>query len=201
MMATTASTIGVFLSYAVRNSQLAETVRRDLADSGLEVFDPHEIGAQTAATADDTLRAELAESDAVIVVIAQGDTLPSSVLFYVGAASAWHKPIFVVTDRPGALNLPSFFKADAVFPLARLDELANRLKRIAEPLSAEEMAALIAAYEEFGVSVDQMVGDPAQLHAFSTAFNRRVKRHQSDAKIIQSLLRLRKRGALAKVRR
>jgi hypothetical protein len=200
MMATTTPTVGVFLSYAARDSWIADIVRRELSDSGFAVFDASQR-IPPGSNFGDVLRAELAESDAVLVIAQQGGLLPSSVAFEVGAASAWHKPVFVVTDKPGTLDLPSFLQSHRVFPLARLDELARTLKDAAEPLSDHEIAALIDAYQSFAVPVDQLIGDPTRLHSFSGEFNKRIERPQSDARLMQNLLRLRKRGVLPKLGR
>ena len=200
MMATTTPVVGVFLSYAAHDSRIAEVVRRELLDSGFGVFDPYEAnlpGAQFG----DMLRAELAESDAILVIAQQGSVLPSSVAFEVGAASAWHKPIYVVTDKLGTLDLPSFLQSHRVFPLTRLDELARTLRNAAEPLTENEKSVLVDVYQSVEIPVDQLISDPSTLHSFSSEFNKRVERPQSDARIMQHLLRLRKRSALPKIGR
>jgi len=199
-MATTTPSVAVFLSYAARDSRIAEIVRRELSESGLDVFDPNEVKLR-GEDFGDMLRAQLAESDAILVITQPESVVPSSVAFEVGAASAWHKPVYVVTDEPGTLHVPSFLRSHQIFPVTRLDELARTLKNAAEPLSDLEKSALADVYERVGVSVDQLISDPTSLHAFSKEFNDRVERPLSDARLMQQLLRLRKRGELPKMRR
>ncbi|HTW95183.1 MAG TPA: toll/interleukin-1 receptor domain-containing protein [Tepidisphaeraceae bacterium] len=116
------------MSFALRDRRLAIKVAHILSESGLNVVRPDELepGGEYSAAVRDAMR----RSAAMVVVLSQAaiesEQIPSSVLFEIGAGFGAEKPIFVVTDNPGA-KLPFGTPKLRILPASRVEEIADEL--------------------------------------------------------------------------
>lgn len=113
--------IRVFLSYAASDIELARKLGRLLSQrAGARVFLPENLSAGEDWQA--RLREELAEADAVVVLVTPEAVHSSWVLHELGAAWGLKKPIFVVASGRHLLrNLPLSPESFRVFETKDLD--------------------------------------------------------------------------------
>jgi len=189
----------VFLSYSLTEAETAQLVERTLAQAGLDVFNPAkvEVGTQI----QDALWRALAESAALVVIVDPMRTVGSNVGVELGAAMAWHKPIYVVDTNGGTVKLPSYLREFPVYPISRVDDVAQSVKRGLLTLSEEEHSVLLSVYADLGIPVDKLLADPPHVDALGQEFNRRCERRVGGERLLQELLRLRKRGQVPPLRR
>lgn len=118
----------VFFSYPQVDRELARRVASVLEASGLEVFDaPSPRGGVDPG---EQIRLAMEESSAAVVVLSQADQgqcIPASVLFEIGAAMGAGKPIYVLVTEPSqrlSFNVPGM----VVLPSNHAEEIACRLR-------------------------------------------------------------------------
>ena len=183
----------VFLSYSLPEAQTADLVERALEGAGLNVFSPSKF--ENGTPYKDTVQLAIAESQIVIVVVDPRQAPSSNTLVELGAALAWDKPIYVVTE-PGNTNLPIYLQDSQIFPVSRIDDLVQSARRdTTRNLSEDERSMLCDVYSEFGLPVDELVMTPWALKKLAKIFNSRSKTHASHSQLARELITLRKRGA------
>lgn len=183
----------VFLSHDHQDSDRAAELCRLLHAYGLEIFT--EANAVTGKPAEDTLWDAMAESQALVAVVPEGEPSPT-MLVELGAARAWNKPTYGIVFDPASTRLPASLRGLTVYPRSRMDEVAQEIKRSSDLLSDAEIAVLIDEYHRIGESVDQLVLQPAQLARLTRQFKARARRQVPGEHLVRMLLRLRKSGAL-----
>ena len=188
----------VFLSYSLMEAETAQLVERTLTQAGLDVFNPAKL--EPGSHIRDLLWRALAESAALVVIVDPLRAPGSNVGVELGAAMAWHKPIYVVDANGGTLKLPSYLREFPVYPISRIDDVAQSVKRGLVTLSEEEQSLLMSVYADLGISVDRLLTDPAHVDAFGQEFNRLCQRQVAGERLVQELLRLRKAGQLPRLR-
>lgn len=198
-MSKSRKTHDVFLSYSRESSPQAKVVAQKLADAGLSVFDVFHIKAGQDVV-EDAWQA-LAESWAVVVLIGPG-TMPPSVAVEIGGASAWHKPIYVVlAEAKGEYHLPSYISKFGVFPISEVGKVAELILGALRPLTDDVRDALVRGYSALGVPTDCLLRDPALIERLRDSVKAESGANLSGERIMQELLRLRKRGMLPRLQR
>jgi hypothetical protein len=182
----------VFLSYAATERATAEVIRRSLSAEGLRVFDP--ANAASGESIADAVWKALAESDAIVVVLSADDLPNPNTAAELGAAQAWHKPIYLVSNANGSTRVPTFLRGYRLYPVSRIDDVARAIKKGLEPLAPEELELLQALYLEFKTPTDQLMKDPSSLERLADRFNSRAKANISGERLMYEILRLRKLG-------
>jgi len=188
----------VFLSHHHRDSERAAELSRVLCSYGLEVFTDRD--ANGSKSAEDALWDAMAESQALVAVIPEGEPSPT-MLVELGAARAWNKPSYGIVFDPASTRLPPPLHGLTVYPRSRIDEVAQEIKRSSELLSDAETASLIDEYHRIGMSVDQLVLQPAKLARLTRQFKVRTKRQIAGEQLVHILLRMRKARALPGMRK
>lgn len=117
-----------------------------------------------------------------------------------GAAMAWHKPIFVVHTMTGNVRLPSYLEDFPAYPISRIDDVVQSIKRGLKPLSENEQSVLTSVYAELGIPTDRLLREPAAIEKFAQAFNKLCGTNLSGERLLQELVRLRKDGRLPRLR-
>jgi len=188
----------VFLSYSMKEHVAVDLVRRALRHAELSVFgiDKVDVGDNIQST----LWRALAESAALVVIISP-DEAPSSVTSVeVGAAMAWHKPIYIVHTGKNIV-LPSYLADFLVYPISRVDEVIQSIKRGLTRLSQSELSILREIYVKMAIPTDRLLRDPASIDKLAREFDARCKKKVPGEQLAQELIRLRKTGNLPKLRR
>lgn len=186
-------TYDVFVSHSARDTEFSVEVARILGSHGLTVFVDADIAAGD--VAEEAIWDAMAESQAMVAVISESEPSARAAV-ELGAATAWNKPVFAVAAHPASTRLPSSLRGIRVYPPARIDEIAEEIKKSAETLSDSERNVLVEEYQRTGISIDQLVLQPRQLAALTKNFSKRTGRQCSSEELIRVLLRLRKSGIL-----
>ena len=191
-------TYDVFLSHSSELEAQARIVAQKFSDAGLTVFDIADLSPGDS-IAWETWQA-LAESWALVVLIGPG-TMPPSVAVEIGAASAWHKPIYVLAHRRGEFHMPLYISMCEVYSLSDLDKVIALVTRSLDPLSREERAVLARVYSEFAVPTDRLLREAPAIEQLQERFFKEAGVRVSGERLMQELLRLRKRGKLPRLQR
>jgi len=197
-MSTQATTYDVFLSYSLSEGQIADLVARALAEAGLGVVSQETL--QMGTEWRDSLWRSLAESDAIVAIIDPNRTLPSAIGVEVGAAMAWHKPVYVVHPETERVRLPAYWETCRVYPVSRIDDVVRSIKDGLQPLSEKERSVLRSVYAELGIPTDKLLQKPASIEELARAFNKRCGSSVGGERLVQELVRLRKSGNLGSLR-
>lgn len=142
----------------------------------------------------------LAESWAVVVVIGPG-IMPPSLAVEVGAASAWHKPVYVLTAGAGAYDLPVYIPRYEMSDISRVKQIVESISSTLRPLRDTARQALISGYCELGVPTDSLLRDPALIDRLRDFVKAETGVSLSGERIMQELLRLRKQAKLPRLQR
>lgn len=193
-MSVQATTYDVFLSYSFTEGRTAELVERALREAGLNVFNHAHI--ERGRDWEDVLRFALAECAAVVVVIDPDRSPAEGTTLELGAAMAWKKPIYLVLADAATAALPTYLQGLPAYPVSRVDDVIQCVKRNVVGLSEQERSVLVSVYEETAIPVDELVGEPEYVDAIGREFNARRKKHVSGERLVQELVRLSKTGAL-----
>lgn len=192
-MTKTRPTYDVYLSHRRQDAELAADIAQVLRSYNLEVFTDAETS--LGEPLEDALWEAMAESQALVAVIPEGEPSPT-MLLELGAARAWNKPTYGIVFDLASTRLHTALRGLAVYPRSRIEEIAQEIKRSSELLSEAEIAILIEEYDRLGVPVDQIVLQPAHLSQLTKQFKARTKRQIAGEQLVRMLLRLRKSGAL-----
>jgi hypothetical protein len=198
-MSVQTTTYDVFLCYSLTEAETAELVERSLTQAGLDVFDPRNL--EAGSRIDDVLWHAVAKSATLVVIVDPQVAPNANVALELGAAMAWHKPIYVVHADGGTAKLPSYLREFPAYPVSRLGDIAQSVKRGLTTLSDEERSILSSVYTELGIPVDKLLAKPAHVDALGRAFNSRCRKGASGERLVQELLRLRKAGQLPRLGR
>jgi len=186
----------VFLSYPVDLAGQAKVVRKKFADAGLIVFAPSEI--EPGYNVGDEIWQALAESWAVVALIKPG-IVSTSLGIEIGAASAWQKPIYILTAGTGEHHIPKLISHYRMFKISEIEKLVQMVSKDLNPLNEQEKQALVKAYRSLGIPTDKLLMQPAHIDRLNKMLWRNSRLRLSGERIMQELLRLRKRGKLPKL--
>jgi TIR domain-containing protein len=191
-MAKDISTVDVFMSYSQRDAALADEMAGVLRSLGLNVFPG--AGIAKGQNTEDAIWEAMAESKAVLAIVKEEEP-SASILFELGAAKAWNKPVYFVAANPSA-RLPAGVRGMTIYPPSRIEEIGQEIKRHSHELSEADRAVLVEEYHRIGVPVDQLALQPKYLSRLTKQFKKRAKREIASEELVRTLLLLRKRGAL-----
>jgi hypothetical protein len=184
----------VFLVYDHEAIEVARRVSQTLCSFELEVFIEPAASMDQSQTEDEVWGA-LAESFAVVAILT-GPRLSAWMMFVLGAAQAWKKPTYVVTEGLIEPVESPALKAAQAFPSTRLDDLGRAILRGKDPISADEVEQIKAVYSDARLSVDEMLLHPEKVSIFVNGVNSSNARQLTYEQVMRTLLRLRKQGSL-----
>ncbi len=184
----------VFLSHAIGDRQTASLVEHALASHGIPVA--HSISDSQGIERSDKLRRHLIESSALVVMLTSATLKSPNIVFDIGAATAWGKPVYLLLDGVAKSELPPFLHRFPTYSITRLNQLVDQLDKAFEPLSDDDRNSLIEAYRDLGVSADQVVVRPGALEDLTASFRDKSGKHVPGERLAQELLNLRKQRKL-----
>jgi hypothetical protein len=192
------STPDVFLSYALADRDSATLLASAFTEAGLSVFDIRAMpkGEQW----QNEIWDAIVSSQAFVALFSPGTASNSNILVELGAASAWQKPIYIVWAGTPPARLPGYLQQHQVYPLSRLDDVVRSIRRGVQRLSDEERSVLLDVYRSVRVPTDQLLRQPSAVERLTREFNRRSSKRLSGERLLQELIRLRKRGELPRTR-
>ena len=196
-MNTQTQTYDVFLSYSFTETPTANLVERALTEAGLDVFTSSKV--QPGEDWEDTLWRALAESAALVVILCPDRPQGSSIAVELGAAIAWHKPIYIVHPEAETVRLPSYLSDFPAYPISRIDDVVRSVMRTLEPLSDEDRSVLCDIYADLGIPTDALLKEPPTIDMLAGKFRSRRHKSVSGERLVQELIRLRKTGKLPKL--
>lgn len=180
----------VFVSYSFADRSVAENVMRSLGEADLSVFDPASLHPGTPSA--EAIWNALAISEALLAVMPMtGDPSPNTAA-ELGAALAWNKPVFLVRRENGHGQTPFFLTGVKVYPLSRIDDVANAIKRGQEPLSEDQQEKLHQVFKDIGAPTDRLLREPALLDQLAKNFRKKAGTEVSGERLMYEMLRLRK---------
>jgi hypothetical protein len=187
-------TYDVFIAHTLSDRQLAEEVASILASQGLCVFQENRAP-EAGSSFEDTIWEAMAESRAFVAIISSSASW-GWIAFELGAAKAWNKSIYAVTAEASLTGMPPGFSDMKVFTISRVHEMTQLIAQGAEPLSTPDKGALLDAYAQVGVPLDQLASQPHEFARLIQVFNRTSKRRLAGEQAMSLLLRYRKQGRL-----
>ena len=197
-MAKTKKTHDIFLSYPFDLSSKAKAVVGKFEQAGLVVF------AVTEATPDQDILQEmwqaLAESWAVVAVV-KPKMMSPNVAVEIGAAAAWQKPVYILTTGEVTECIDVATPQYHVFPISEIDAVVHAIIKTLKPLDEKGKETLVKAYVEIGIPTDQLLREPAAIDRLNKIMWAKGKLKLSGERIMQELLRLRKKGKLPRAKK
>jgi hypothetical protein len=184
----------VFLSHRSRDVKLARRIESLLDSSGLSIYRQPTTG--SAAKFADEIREALAECRALVLIMSPSALTSTTMAMEVGAAHAWQKAIFVVLHDIQESEIPSYLRGLQVFRAASLETLKRSVEATAKEMTAEHQRLLRTVYKEIGVATDRLTTRPLQLEHLARRFNRKAGTEFTPERVLQELIRMRKRGLL-----
>jgi len=197
-MAKIKKTYDIFLSYSLDLQNQAEVVAKKFADAGLTAFDLSEL--EPAHNVVEETWQALAESWALVVIV-KPSTMPPSVAVEIGAASAWQKPVYILIETEGEYHLPVYFSKYETFKFSEIGTVVELILKDLKPLSDEDRQALAKAYVDLCIPTDRLLREPSSIERLKNVLWKELGIRISGERIMQELLRLRKRGRLPKILR
>lgn len=197
-MAKLSKTYDVFLSYSSDLRGEAKVVSKKFAEAGVAVFDTLDIG--PAYNIAEEMWQALAESWALVVLIKPGN-IPPSVAVEIGAASAWQKPIYIVTTAEGEYQLPTYISQYEIVKSSEISNLIELISKGRKPLTDKDRDVLKEAYFKLQIPTDQLLREPRHIRKLQQMLRSEYSLTISNERIMQELLRLRKSGRLLRLRK
>lgn len=191
-------TYDIFISHSSDLRSQAEVVIEKFSDGGLCVFRDSDF-AKGSNLANEAWQA-IAESWAFVALIQSGTVNPS-VAVEIGAASAWLKPIYILKLGQGEYDLPSPLTKYQVFHVSEIDHIIADIQRALRPFNDEERRYLLESYQSLGIPTDKLLTQPAKIDYLNNILLEKTGIKHSGERIMQELLRLRKRGKLPRLRK
>ncbi len=198
-MAKSNSIYDVYIAYEFEELETAKYIANSFRALGLTVFLSSDAIAP-GARLEDVVWEAMADSYALVVV------LPKSVssawmAFELGAAKAWNKPVFAVSNPDSVQIVPQSLREVQVLPLSRINEIGDSIVQSMRAVDPDEQKQLSDAYEHIGISVDQLTTQPTQLAKLVKEFNKVSGRRMEGEQVMWHLLRLRKQGKLSPLKK
>ena len=196
-MTATTPTYDVFLSHSSRDREFAADVADRLKAEGLQPF--HDASVPVGQEISKAIWDALAECHAFIVIVSPESTPDAMGMVELGAATAWHKPIFVVLNGPASARLPESLQDYQAFPRNRVDEVLNQIRHNLEPLTDDDRELLSEAYRDLNVPADRFLQSPRELQDLVKKFNSKSEKQLSGTRLLSELLRMRKQSKLPRL--
>ncbi|QDV38104.1 toll/interleukin-1 receptor domain-containing protein [Tautonia plasticadhaerens] len=192
-------TYDVFLSASTLDVGVAEVVRRSFESRGLTVFSALEMKAGV--RFEDVIRSAMAEARIFVAILTRASMSSANFAVEFGAALAWGKFIYLLNAGISPRDMPAWLSHYRLAPISELDQVIDAILGAIEPLSEEQAVVLGEAYGAVGVASEQLSSRPSSLDQLTQRFNRRAGTSFSPERILQEVIRLRKRGDLPKLSR
>jgi hypothetical protein len=197
-MNSTTTLYDVFLSYSMADAEVARRVSSSLRAADLQVFDLAKLGVDE--NLQESVMQAIAESSALVAVLPPNGTSNPNIAVEIGAALAWNKPVHLVSTDEHDLRSPSFLSSARVYPPSRVDDVIYAIKQSLRPFSDVDRKTLFRAYAALNVPTDQLVRQPVSVEQLAKLFNRQRPESVSGERLLQELIRNRKRGKLPRLR-
>ncbi len=194
-----AKTYDVFLSFSLADAGVADLAAQALTKAGLDVFRSDAV--QPGSKLSDAVWQALAESAAVVMIIDPDEPPAATPAVELGAAMAWHKPVFALRSKTSTARLPAYLSDFPTYPVSRVDDLVRSIMEQSEALSPDEVATLGRVYEVLATPTDRLLRQPAVVDQLARSFAKASGRHVSGERLMRELIRLRKQGGLPRVRK
>jgi hypothetical protein len=189
----------VFLSSAAADRGVAMVVRRAIEDRGLSVFSAENL--KVGAPSEDVIRSAMADARVFVAVLSRLSVNSPSIAIELGAAMAWGKAIYLLLEGIGPAELPNPLLRYRSISVSKLADAIKEIERSIEPVTVEQAGVLSELYAAVGVSTEQLANRPSALDQLTHRFNERLGSSFSPERVLQELIRLRKRGGLPKLNR
>lgn len=192
-MAKRSQTYDVFISCASADTDIAGIVAAHLSREGFAVFVPYLMTSPSSSgygVLADALWEALTESEALVAIFSEESSSTAQGL-EIGAAIAWHKPIYVVSAKSSP-KIPRMIERYAIYPLSRLDDVVRAIRMGLAPLSDDELNILVRAYRQVGIPSDQLNGNPDALERLRRLFSKEAGRDRPAEQLLREIMRLRK---------
>jgi TIR domain len=191
-------TYDVFLSHSQADSGVAKVVRRALEDAGYSVFSSADTPSKS--EFETAFREAISESRALLVVLSRSYLSSPWLMFELGAAASWSKPVYLLLDGLTPGELPQAFKSLKSTPISRFQTVIDQIAQSWTPLTDSEADALRTSYSEVGLPVDRLSGEPDVLDELTRRFNAAARSSRTSGVVLRELLRMRKSGKLPRLR-
>lgn len=196
-MSTATPTYDVFVSHSSRDREFAADVADRLTAEGLQPF--YDASVPVGEELSNAIWDALAECRAFIVIVSPDSTPDAMGMVELGAATAWHKPIFVLVDGPASSRLPEALQHFHAYPRNRVDEVLAHIRHTFEPITEEDREVLADIYRDINLPADQFVQSPRELQELVKKFNAKTSRQLSGTQLLSELLRMRKQSKLPRL--
>lgn len=187
-----AKNFDAFLSYSLADRSTATRVSESLTNAGLSVFDPADLAAGKPWA--DAVHNALVVSDAIVVILPPDGELRANAAIELGAAVALGKPVCIVRPENGRRRIPGYLERYQQYPLSRIDDVVQAVRRGQKPLSAGDLDVLKQIYVEMNLPTDRFVGDPASLDKLAATFRVRAGSTIASVRLLYEMIRQRKQG-------
>jgi hypothetical protein len=150
---------------------------------------------------EDLIHSAISDARMFVAILSRESMDSPNVLFEFGASWGWNKPIYLLLKQGiKRADLMAPFRRHPAFPLSGLDVAIDEIVRGIERLDDRQVKRLGEIYADTGVPVDQLFDDPDEMDKLARRFNRAVGTKLSPERVLQEVIRLRKRGALPKLK-
>jgi len=192
-------TFDVFISHRRVDSSTAQRVADNLSAIDLVVYD--QAISSNASRFGDDVREALAESRVLLVILSKSSLRSATIALEVGAARAWQKAVYVLLVGVVPKEMPPFLQELDTFTVSRIPALINAIRDSASPLTLSQQAILARVYESSSVPSDQLARRPMALERLTRRFNNLASTTFAPERLLQELIRLRKKGKLGPISR
>ena len=188
----------VFISHAASDWVTASRLRRQLADFDIRaVYHRRKAGVEW----QDMVWRSLDEADAVIILLTEAGLKSPWITFEAGAAAGRQKSVYVVRFGVLERKIPKYLRRYRQFRWREVEKLAKSIQNASRPLSLADRRQLMERYAQLGVPSDRLLREPSVLDSLTEAFNRATGKALAPERVLQELIKLRKRAMLPVVRR
>jgi hypothetical protein len=181
----------VFISGGRQGAKFAAEVARVMQANDLAVY--RDQDAEPVKRLGDAAWDAMAESRALVIVSPKGE-LNDWMIFHLGGAMTWHKPVYVVVDDPAPRHLAPDLPRLPIYSRSRLEEIAQTIKTSEGTVGESDLPVLVEEFERLGEPIDALAADADKQAKLARQFNKRTRQHIVPEELLRTLLRLRKRG-------
>jgi hypothetical protein len=193
----TKTTTDVFLSHSPQDQGLADLIAEECREAGLEVYRCDDL--EPGGTLPIEVRRELVESSAAVFLATRSFAESPNLAYQIGMAMVLNKPIYVLHDGLRQSEIPPFLSQFALHPLSELHAVTDAIARESAELQPAQRRILQQVYKDFSIPVDRLISLPPEADELAATFNHRSAVKLNENRILQELIRMRKRGELPRI--
>lgn len=186
-------TYDVFVSYSQADKDLAREIAVQCKENRLQAFVAGDM--PQGESLGDRLWDALSESRAFVIILSDVGPTPHMGV-ELGAAQAWHKPVFGVVRDPRTKIPSSSMPGIHLYPAERIDDIIRAVKESGDDFTEPDYVTLAEIYRAINVSVDQLALAPRELEKLARKFNDSTGKLATGERLLSELLRMRKMGKL-----